>query len=551
MSPGTYDAGGTEHDHSLALVSVPAPVPGRLRNLFLFRPPAAEQPPARVIGDAETWATWGAARDGARITLTRAQRYGLLIALGLLLVLLWVDLRAVLIASIALVTVIYFLTGGYKIWLLVRGERARTASMTGGKATATATPQALDERATLEGAEDEVPMYTILVPLHREGKILPTLIKRLKSLDYPKDRLEIFFLAEMMDIETQTALRACRLPAHMHQLIMPPGQPQTKPRALNVGLSQAHGDYIVIYDAEDRPEPDQLRKVLAAFRQMPDTVVCLQARLNFYNRHQTLLSRLFAVDYAVWYDQLLPGLAHLGHTRSGAFVPLGGTSNHFRVGLLRQLGGWDPFNVTEDCDLGARIGRAGFQVGMLDSTTWEEAVIAVRPWIRQRSRWVKGYMQTYLVHMRHPLRLWRQIGTRGFIDFQMLVGGSSLVLLLNPLMWALMAAYIAGAGTSVDAFIESLFPAPLYYMALMSLTAGNFLFFYVNAYVCVRHDYIDLTRYALLTPVYWLFLSTGAWAGLVSLVRHPHYWAKTEHGVSLRQHDRVQFPAGRQPYAHT
>src|SRR5262249_54742200 len=161
----------------------------------------------------------------------------------------------------------------------------------------------------------------------------------------------------------------------------------------------------------------------------------LQARLNFYNTAQSLLSRLFAVDYTMWYDLLLPGL-----TRMSGFVPLGGTSNHFRVRALRRLGGWDPYNVTEDCDLGARLACSGLRVAMLDSTTWEEAVTRVRPWVRQRSRWIKGYMQTYLVHMRHPVALWRAMGPLGFLDFQLLVGGASLAMLVNPLMWLLTLA---------------------------------------------------------------------------------------------------------------
>lgn len=274
-----------------------------------------------------------------------------------------------------------------------------------------------------------------------------------------------------------------------------------------------------------------------AFAGLPPTVACVQGRLNFYNQRQSLLTRLFAVDYAVWFDQLLPGLTPPGDSHSGIFVPLGGTSNHFRVDVLRYLSGWDPFNVTEDCDLGVRLGRAGHRVAMLDSVTWEEAVPRVRPWIKQRSRWIKGYVQTYLVHMRHPLRLLRELGPRGFADFQMLVGVSTLTLLLNPLMWALTALYAATAGTAVSRFIITLFPAPLYYPALLSLTVGNFIFFYCNAYVCVRHDYIDLTRYALLTPLYWVLMSIGAWVGLCSLIRHPHYWAKTEHGVSLQLQD--------------
>jgi len=420
-----------------------------------------------------------------------------------------------LLVWVVLVTGLYLLTGGYKIGLLIRGELASIRF----------TPP-----APVEG--DDLPLYSVLVPLYREGRILPTLLEHLEQLDYPTDRLQILLLIEADDEETRRAAGEYCLPAHVRAVIMPPGQPRTKPRALNVGLHHADGEFLVIYDAEDRPESDQLRKAVASFRLLPADVACLQARLNFYNRKQSLLTRLFAVDYACWYDQFLPGLTDAGLARPGGFIALGGTSNHFRVSALKDLGGWDPYNVTEDCDLGARLGRARLRVGLIDSVTWEEAVPHVRPWIKQRSRWVKGYLQTYLVHMRRPWQLWRELGPRGFADFQMLVGGSSLILLLNPLMWALTAIYIAG-NAATGRFIEGLFPAWLYYPSLLSFVVGNFVLFYSYAYVCVRRDYTGLTRCALLAPLYWILMSMGAWVGLISLIRDPFYWAKTEHGVSL------------------
>jgi cellulose synthase/poly-beta-1,6-N-acetylglucosamine synthase-like glycosyltransferase len=510
------------------------PRSGGLRNVFRETTPTPT--PAQVQREAEQqakkaaehWAIWGAARNGARIVLADHQRDILFFGGSVLLGLVALNLQQGMILLLGLATALYVATGAHKLWLLARGERAVSA---GSNGIVSVNPNGI--------ANDDLPAYTVLVPLHREAKIVPTLIEGLKQLDYPTDRLEILLLVELDDELTQSAIRHYPLPIHMRQVTMPPGQPRTKPRALNVGLHEAHGDYIVIYDAEDRPEPDQLRKAAAGFRKVSEQVVCLQARLNFYNREQSLLSRLFSVDYAVWYDQMLPGL-----TREHAFIPLGGTSNHFRVEILRQIGGWDPFNVTEDCDLGARLSRAGYGILMLDSVTWEEAVTAPQPWIRQRSRWVKGYLQTYLVQMRHPLRLWRDLGWRGFVDFQMLVGGSTLVLLVNPLMWLLTLAYILGAGTPVDAYIETLFPATLYYPAVLSLTLGNFIFFYANAYVCVRHDYISLTRYALLTPFYWLLMSLGAWTGMISLVRNPFYWAKTEHGVSINTGELEAVRAG-------
>jgi cellulose synthase/poly-beta-1,6-N-acetylglucosamine synthase-like glycosyltransferase len=463
----------------------------------------------------EHWATWGAARDGARVVATRRQVWASVILAGAYLALLLTHPRLGLIICLELVTALYFVTGFHKISLLLRGESAKARA-----------------RPVRDKGALDLPRYTVLVPLHREGRIVPSLVDRLRRIDYPPSRVQVLLLVEGDDEETKAAIERQHLPRHIRMMVMPSGGPRTKPRALNIGLQDATGEYMVIYDAEDQPEPDQLRKAVEAFRSLPCDVVCVQARLIFYNRRQSLLTRMFAIDYALWYHQFLPGLT-MGLTRPGSFVPLGGTSNHFRVEELRRLGGWDPFNVTEDCDLGVRLGRRGLRVAMLDSTTWEEAVPHVRPWVRQRSRWVKGYLQTYLVHMRHPMQLLKQLGARGFVDFQLLVGASSLLLLINPLMWVLTAIYIGSKGTSTGAFIQSLYPASVYYPALLSLVVWNFVFFYSNAYVCVRRGFLDLTRYAMLTPLYWVLMSAGAWMGLISLIRNPFYWAKTEHGVSM------------------
>lgn len=505
-----------EHDTWAELPIVTRPLPVVTQAIPALRVISAEHAAVKLqSAEVGRWASWGAARDGARRTLLLRQTLGLIGLVALVATAAYFEPHRLLAMTIALCTVMYLFAGAYKSWLLVRGERMVSS--------ATPIPTATG---------DDLPLYTVLVPLHHEGKILPFLIERLAALDYPVDRLEILLLVESDDHETRHALDFFHLPPHIRPLSVPAGEPRTKPRALNVGLARARGEYIVVYDAEDRPEADQLRKAAATFRELPRRVICVQARLNFYNARQSILASLFTVDYVQWYYMLLPGLA-----RRGAFVPLGGTSNHFRVEALRRLGGWDPYNVTEDCDLGARIARSGLDIAMLDSTTWEEAVTQTRHWVKQRSRWVKGYMQTYLVHMRHPLRLWRQLGTRAFCDFQALVGGSALMLLVNPLMWALTAAYVASGSTELATEIRSLFPPMVYYPSLLCFVAGNFLFFYASLYVCVRHGYHALTRYALLSPVYWLLMSVGAWAGFFSLVRHPHYWAKTEHGVSLDQSD--------------
>jgi cellulose synthase/poly-beta-1,6-N-acetylglucosamine synthase-like glycosyltransferase len=456
------------------------------------------------------WAVWGAARDGARVSLTRGQ--GVLLGSGMVLGagLAVTSLRLLGVLLMGAFTVAYLLAGAYKAVLLWHGERA-----TGVLAP---DPAAI--------ADADLPAYSVLVPLYHEGAVAPQIVERLLAIDYPHDKLQILLLMEANDGETRAALRGCILPWHMELVEVPDGKPRTKPRALNVGLALATGEYIVVYDAEDQPDPDQLRKAAAAFRDLPRRVVCLQARLNFYNRHQSILTRLFAMDYAIWYDMLLPGLVS-----RRALVPLGGTSNHFRADVLRRLGGWDPYNVTEDADIGVRIARARLDVRMLDSTTWEEAVARPVQWVRQRSRWIKGYFQTYLVHMRHPVALWRDLGPRPFLDFQMLIGGSSLLLLVNPLMWLLTFSYFFTKHTALALVIQALFPTGLYYLALLCLFA-NFAFLYSQLYVCVRRGYEDLARFTLLGPLYWVLMSVGAWVGLVSLVRDPYYWAKTQHGTS-------------------
>ena len=289
-----------------------------------------------------------------------------------------------------------------------------------------------------DGRHRELPLYSIIVPLYREANVVPSLIAALGALDYPKDRLEILLVAEADDCETLAALNDEALDSRFAIVAVPPCLPRTKPKAANYALHFVSGEFTVIYDAEDRPDPDQLLKAVAAFRAAPKSVACLQARLNFYNAQENFLTRMFALDYALWFDFLLPGLGRLQIP-----MPLGGTSNHFRSEALRAISGWDPYNVTEDADLGIRLARLGLRVATLDSTTYEEATVDFGNWLRQRSRWMKGYMQTWLVHMRSPARLLRHAGPAGFVGFQLFVGGTFMTALLNPLLWAVYLGSLA------------------------------------------------------------------------------------------------------------
>ena len=329
-------------------------------------------------------------------------------------------------------------------------------------------------------------------------------------------------LLEEDDIETRAAAAAMDLPACFDVLVIPDVGPRGKPRACNHGLARALGEYLVIYDAEDRPEADQLRKSVMAFAEAEPDVVCLQAQLNYFNRTYNLLTRWFTAEYSVWFDQLLPGLQAMD-----VVIPLGGTSNHFATSRLEELGGWNSFNVTEDADLGLRIYLQGWKTAVLETTTYEEATSRYRNWIRQRSRWVKGYMQTYLFHMRRPVWGWpgRWAPSRT-PPSSCSSGPGTLCLLLNPLFWLLAVLWFA---TQLH-LIQSIFPWPVLYLGTLGLIVGNAACVLSVVSGCfARRNYEDV-KYALLVPFYWVLMSVGAWKALVQLFTKPSFWEKTEHG---------------------
>ena len=372
---------------------------------------------------------------------------------------------------------------------------------------------ALDERY--------LPIYTIFVPLYKEAGIVERLVRDINALDYPRTRLDVKLLCEEDDGETIEKIRDLNLPPHFHLVVVPDSQPKTKPKACNYGLQLATGKYAVIFDAEDRPDPDQLKKAVIAFDRVPDNVVCVQAKLNHFNQNQNMLTAWFANEYSMHFELVLPAMG-----ASESPIPLGGTSNHFITQTLRDLGAWDPFNVTEDADLGIRLHREGYRTAMIDSTTLEEANSQVGNWIRQRSRWNKGYFQTWLVHMRHPFQLMRATGLSGFMSFNLTMG-SAFVLLMNPIFWGLTTLYVfTQAG-----FIQQLFPGMVFYAASAMLFIGNFVFVYLNVAGSLQRGEFSITRTALLSPLYWGLMSWAAWKGFIQLFTNPFYWEKTEHGL--------------------
>lgn len=396
-------------------------------------------------------------------------------------------------------------------WLLLQGLR---------------TPSLLtisDEEARAV-PDDQLPVYTILLPVYNEPSIVHNLIAGVGRLEYPKDKLEILLLVEEDDIATRKAMARTELEA-VRLILVPNSQPKTKPKACNYGMATPglDGEMVTIYDAEDIPDPLQLRKAVVAFAQLPADVGCLQARLGYFNEEQNLLTRWFSMEYDQWFGMTLPAVE-----AAGCVVPLGGTSNHMRTSVWRAIGGWDEFNVTEDADLGVRLARAGYRTRILDSMTLEEANSDVLNWIRQRSRWYKGYLQTMLVHLRHPAALWSQIGGKGILRLLNMTGAVPLVAVINLVFWSTMATWILGR----PEFVEMTFPALTYYVYLAMYLVGAPLSVYLGLIVVQRQGKPHLWWAATLVPLYWMLQSIAAMKAILQLLTKPHYWEKTVHGLT-------------------
>ena len=412
----------------------------------------------------------------------------------------------VLAGAIFLAQLAFAFTIAFKLAAVIAGRRFAS----------TDTPAAGIDHRQEPLASQDLPSFSVLVPVYDEADMIPGLLQAISALDYPPEKLDVIVLVEDDDEATADAVKAATPPDYVRLVRVPPGQPRTKPRACNVGLLLARGDLLVIYDAEDRPEPAQLRTVAEAFAVADPKVVCIQARLNYYNGSENVLTRLFELEYAFWFNRMLPGLS-----RMRLPIPLGGTSNHFRTSVLRQLGGWDPHNVTEDADLGVRAALAGYRVELIDSVTWEEACSRVRPWIRQRSRWIKGYLQTVQVHSRSPRRL-ASGGAWQVFGFLALIAGTPLMFLLAPLLWLCLAASVladvdlGGAGA----------------LGWFTFGAGNVAGMMLHALEPLTRRHWLRAAVAVLAPVYWILHSLAAYKALWQLVFRPYHWEKTPHGLS-------------------
>jgi cellulose synthase/poly-beta-1,6-N-acetylglucosamine synthase-like glycosyltransferase len=371
----------------------------------------------------------------------------------------------------------------------------------------------------------DLPIYTIIVPLYRERRVFPRLIEALTALDYPAAKLDIKLVVEADDQEMRAVLAQRRLPGSFEVLVAPPGLPRTKPRALNVALPLARGEFTVVYDAEDVPDPLQLRHAIAAFAAARADVACLQARLVIDNTEDNWLTRFFTIEYATLFDVINPGLA-----AADLPIPLGGTSNHFRTSVLQELHGWDAWNVTEDADLGMRLALAGYRVADLASATLEEAPSTLPLWMKQRTRWMKGFMQVIVSHSRYPLDGVRRLGPLRFFAAVTMTLGTVATALGYPLFIAIsIQSLAAGTLLRVSTALEVLWSAmgvTLFVLGLLAMMAPAVA-------ALRRRGWLGrLLPFVLLLPFYYALITAAAWRGLFELLIASSWWHKTEHGLA-------------------
>ncbi|MBI3436901.1 MAG: glycosyltransferase [Proteobacteria bacterium] len=373
--------------------------------------------------------------------------------------------------------------------------------------------------------DGELPVYSIIVALHRESATVADLFAALRALDYPREKLDVKLALERDDVATRAAVAALDPEPWIEVVLVPEIGPRTKPKALNAALAFARGTFCAIFDAEDRPEPDQLRRALQVFMSAGGGVGCVQARLTIDNTGDNWLTGYYTAEYAGLFDVMLPALAQMR-----APVPLGGSSNHFRTQVLRKIGAWDPYNVTEDADLGMRLHRLGYRTIIIASSTFEEAPARLRAWMCQRTRWFKGWMQTWLVHMRAPRQLLRDLGPGGFAIFQLAVVATVMSALVHLLFIAAIAWSILVDRTPLfgpDA------PAPILVgFFTLTLLAGYVTSALVALQGLARRGLLASAWVVMLVPLHWIMLSTAAWRAVYQLLRDPYRWEKTEHGLA-------------------
>jgi cellulose synthase/poly-beta-1,6-N-acetylglucosamine synthase-like glycosyltransferase len=432
-------------------------------------------------------------QETALYTLVKAQKFAFFLFVVALVSAFMIDPRTTTITLVSIAGLIYILELLFHSYLFARTLREK--------------PAIKSNETRLSDAE--LPVYTILCPLYREWHITPQFLAALENIDYPAEKLDVILLLEEKDVRTRRVVEKMLLPDNFRKLIVPDSEPRTKARAMNYGLERAKGEYLVVYGSGDIPEPDQLKKALATFRKAGPKTISVQAKIGFHNPDESVLTSIFAAEHSLWFDLTLPGLQSLR-----APMPLGGTSNHFKVEHLKILGGWDAFNASEDWDLGIRLSKNGYRSAVFESTTLEEANPSIHNWYEQRSRWVKGYIQTYLVHMRDPQAF--KGGAKDLLAFQVVVGAKIFALMANPAFWLIALGYLlTKMHTGIS--LERIFPPVALAIGALTFALGNCLYLISHLIACTKKTLHRFAGYAFLVPLYRLGMSLSAWKAAFEL----------------------------------
>lgn len=418
------------------------------------------------------------------------------------------------------INIFYFLLNPVKFFISLGGILIKVPKFT---------PHTLDSIP-----EEDLPMYTVLVPLKNEASVVKKLISNLRKIKYPADKLDIKITLEVDDYETIAAIENeidfnndHAADTAMFEIVkVPTGELSTKPRSLNFALQFARGTICVIYDAEDKPDPYQLKTAYHTLIDKKLDTLCVQGKLNFYNSRKNLLTRFFTIEYSFWFDILLPGLQHWNIP-----IPLGGTSNHFLTESLRKIGMWDPYNVTEDADLGWRLSRLGYSTTMMNSYTYEEASSQLWSWIKQRTRWQKGFLTTILVHLKSPQKIRRELGNWGFYSSALLFTTNFFLPVINPMLWILFLLWYVPLAFGIQLIN---FPVPhwLEIVGAINLFFGNGVYMLTNAVGVMKIKRYDLLWMIPLLPLYWFLLSFASYRAIWQVFTNPYGWEKTTHGTT-------------------
>ncbi|HBT67694.1 MAG TPA: glycosyl transferase [Agrobacterium sp.] len=447
-----------------------------------------------------------APQHSARITLQGQQGFtsGVLVTLLVLSLLFYT--QATLVYIHVTLTMLYLSTLLFRLFALVHAPRENDAK------TVVPLPQ-----------DGDLPVYTILVALYREEAVVEQLVGALDRLDWPKSRLDIKLVCEADDAATIKAIQRANPGPHVEIIRVPPSLPRTKPKALTYALSGARGTFVAVYDAEDRPHPQQLREAHAAFRDQPVEVACLQAPLIISNARSSWLSACFALEYSGLFRCMLPVLA--AHRLP---LPLGGTSNHFRTAVLRRVGAWDPYNVTEDADMGLRLHRLGYRCGVIRRQTLEDAPTSLPVWLNQRARWYKGWLQSWLVMTRAPFTTARHMGWGAYTVFQLLIGGMLLSSLTHPLLFVSFAFMVMAIRENGADMLLS-WQGTLFLIDTLNIFGSYAIFVLMGRNRMIAYEKQQIGRRWMAIPLYWLMMSVAAWRAVVELKTRPFVWNKTPH----------------------